>query len=173
MTGPTPAANKSMESLQILQWCQENNIPRPATDEGLEMYKEASRFLKNKDAQIEIPKFSAIQACMQDLQREYGLLQDKQVQTQEESERCMAIKAEWARLKPEYDDLLQRLRRKRDQFDLCKTYRHTSRERKARFEAVELASFEEQTEYSDPTGAGTAFQPTAKEVGPKRLGTPE
>ena len=175
-TEKTAAANKSMESLKILQWCQEYDLPRPATDEGLEMYKEGSRFVSNKDAQIEIPKFSAIQVRMLELQREYGQLlakQDKQQLTQEERERCTQIETEWIRLKPEHDNLLRRLRRKRDQVDLAKAYRQTSRENKAKFEAAEFASMELQTETLNPTSAGNALQPTTNEVGQQRLGTPE
>lgn len=136
------------------------------------MYKEASRFLPNKDAQVEIPKFSALQVRMQELQRAYGLLQDKQDFTEEESERRRELKGEWARLKPEYDNFLQRLRGKREQYDLCKVYRRTSRERKAKLEAAEFASLETQTGILDPTSAGTALQKTTNELGQQRLGTP-
>lgn len=163
-----------MESLQILQWCQEIDLPRPATNEGLEMYKEASRYLQNKDAQIEIPKWSALQVRMQELQREYGALQDRQDLTPEECEqRRTEIKAEWARLKPEYDKLGLRLMSKRDQFALCKAYRKTSQQRKATLEAAEFASMEMQTRSLEATRVGAALQPTTNEVGQQQLGTPE
>jgi len=163
-----------MESLQILQWCQEIDLPRPATNEGLEMYKEASRYLQNKDAQIEIPKWSALQVRMQELQREYGALQDRQDLTPEECElRRTEIKAQCARLKPEYDNLGLRLMSKRDQFVLCKAYRKTSQQRKATLEAAEFASMEMQTRSLEATRVGAALQPTTNEVGQQQLGTPD
>ncbi|KAI9878774.1 MAG: hypothetical protein M1830_010576 [Pleopsidium flavum] len=151
--GINPVANKSMESLQILQWCQGIDLPRPATNEGLECYKEASRFLPNKDAQIEIPKWSALVVRMRELQQQYKPLQDRENLSQEENNRRGEIKAEWARLKPKHEDLVQRLSRKRDLFDMCKHYRRTSQDARARAEAAEDARLEMQTGMFSTTSA--------------------
>lgn len=173
MTESSPAANKSMESLRILQWCQELDLPRHATNEGLDMYKEGSRFLPNREAQIEIAKFRALEVCVSELQRKYRPLHKKQDLTQEECQLRREIGTEWTRLKPEYDNLLQRVRRKRDQVDLCRAYRQTSREKKAKFEAAEFASMEVQTGAVDHTSSMATFKLTTNELGQQRLVEPE
>lgn len=165
--------NKSMESLEILRWCQEIDLPRTATNEGLECYKEASRFLFNKDAQIEIPKWSALVVRMRELQQQYKPLQDKENLSQEESDRRAEIKTQWAKLKPEHEDLVKRLGEKRDQFNMCKHYRRTSQDLRARAEAAEDARLEEQTGMLSSTSAGAHLPPVQHGFGQQMLDTPE
>lgn len=169
------AANKSMESLQILQWCQEFDLPRPAINEGLDCYKEGSRFLPNKDAQIEIPKWSALVVRMRELQEQYKLLKEKEEKdlTEEEGVRCNEIKAEWARLKPEHEDLVERISKKRDQFDMCKNYRRSSQDLRAKAEAAEDARLAQQTGILGASVAGTEFAPVHFNLGQQRVGTPD
>ena len=172
MTQQRTAANKSMEALQILQWCQEIDLPRLATNEGLGVYKEASRFLPNKEAQTEIPKYFAIQFHMDELLQEINQYLDSKDFRPEVSERLDEIEAVLARLKPEYDSLQERLRGKGDQVELCKAYRRTLRENQAKAQAAELASLEAQTGPLDTTDAEAALQATTNESGQQRLGPP-
>ncbi len=161
-----------MESLQILQWCQERDLPRHATNEGLEVYKQASRYLPNKDAQIEIPKWSAMVTRMRELQRQLKPLYGKPSLTVAEAERRREIIAEWRRLHPEYEVLVGRVREKRDQFELCKSFRRRSMELNLELEAAELARVEEQTGETNQNNHGAIFPPTPQAEGLPRLVAP-
>jgi hypothetical protein len=55
---------------------------------------------------------------MRELQQQYKPLQDKENLSQEESDRRAEIKTQWAKLKPEHEDLVKRLGEKRDQFNM-------------------------------------------------------
>ncbi len=160
-----------MESLQILQWCQERDLPRPATNEGLEVYKQASRYLPNKEAQLEIPKWTAMVTRMRELQRQFTPLQVKKGLAAADAERRKEIIGEWRRLQPEYEVLVERIRQKQDQFELCKTLRRKSMELKVALDDAELARLEVQTGEMNPN-RGPDFPPTPQAEGHPRLVTP-
>ena len=110
---------------------------------------------------------------MKELQQLYKPLQDEQDLTQEESDRRAKIRAEWARLHPEHQDLVKRIGGKRDQFKMFKLYRERSQEFKKKQEAAEFAMLDEQMMTLEPRSTEAAYPPTTDNVGQQKPGTPE
>lgn len=159
-----------MESLQILQWCQENDLPREAINEALTCYKDGSRYLPNREAQTDIPKYRALVKRLTEIQEQFKALQAKTDLTPAEEAESVNLKEEWKRLRQIYMPLVQKLYPQRELLKFTARRRQKSQEYKRQQEAAEDERMAQQSPDLQMSSANAAF-PRTPENGNQQLAT--